>query len=137
VPEQWRISVERLPRYGLPVVWVQLNDWLGVSMVLSTGEPSSCLSDRIAQWLNPGLGRGRRLIPSDAGIVVARLIGLGSLTIRTLDGTLLRVAPFTAALTNRPQVLGIGGVLGNDFLGRYDRLTYELGPPDVLTLDVN
>jgi hypothetical protein len=34
-----------------------------------------------------------------------------------------------------PEALGVSGFLGTDFLARFQRVTYELGPPDTLILE--
>ena len=53
----------------------------------------------------------------------------------TRDGRWIPLGGVTAVLTNRPRVLGVGGLLGIDLLAGFRRLEYELGPPDTLVLE--
>lgn len=123
----WRIRVERLPRDRLPLVWVKLNSWLEVAMVLSTGEPTTCIGERVAQDLQrlAPVPSGRRVIPSDAGRVIARTVRLRSVVIPTIAGGPLEFAPWTVAVSPRPEVLRVGGLIGVDILATFQRLTYE------------
>ena len=79
--------------------------------------------------------RGRRTVPADAGIVIARTIRVHDLAIRTRHEGWLSFGELVVAITNRPSVLGIGGLLGVDFLARFRCIAYRLGPPDELILE--
>lgn len=106
-------------------------------MVLATTDPTTCLAPTIAEYLRRAapLPGGRRVIPSDTGPVIARTVRLNRLAIATIDGRWLEWAPGTAAIAFRPQALGVGGLLGIDALARFRRVTYEIGPPDLLVLE--
>jgi hypothetical protein len=83
----------------------------------------------------PVARRGRRVVPGDAGLLLAPLVRLRDLELRTADGGWLSLGPLSVAITNRPRVLGVGGLLGVDVLARFRRIQFELGPPDQLTLE--
>lgn len=83
----------------------------------------------------PPAGRGRRVVPGDAGLLLAPIFRLRDLELRTVDGGWLSLAPLTVAVTNLRRVLGVGGLLGVDVLGRFRRIQVELGPPDQLLLE--
>jgi hypothetical protein len=134
---QWTLGVRRLPRYQLPLIRVLLNGWLVVDRALSTAEPITSIALKVAEDLQrtrpmPG---GRIIIPSDSGRVIARTIRLPSLRIPTLSGGPIDLAPWRVAVAVRPQSLGVGGLLGTDFLARFTRIAFEAGPPDRLRLE--
>jgi hypothetical protein len=137
VPLIWRVRVERLPRYPLPLISVRLNGWLNLQMVLSSGESTTSIAPPVAEQLQSGapLRRGRRVIASDAGPTIARLARVDRLEIRTIDGHWPDCTPRVVAIAFRPQALGVGGLLGNDVRIRFKRLAYEFGPPDLLVLE--
>ncbi len=95
------------------------------------------LAPAIAEQLQgtPLRGRGRRIIPGDAALSLVRIVTLQHLAVQAMDGQWLTWSPWTAAVSFRPQVIGVGGVLGIDILPRFRRLAYELGPPDTLLLE--
>ena len=139
MPGQWTLTIRRLPREQLPLIRVRLNNWLQVDMVLSTGECITSLAPRVAEDLTrtrviPG---GRRVIPSDSGRVIARTLRLPSLVIPTRSGGPIELAPWPVAIAMRPQALGVGDLLGTDFLAQFKRIAYDFGPPDTLLLDVD
>ncbi|GEM_PF-2208932 len=135
----WRVRVRRLPRYGLPFVWVRLDGLVSAGMVVSSGEPSTVLAPLVADDVRRYAGavpsRGRRVIAGDAAPLIVPLQRVRSLEVPAADGDRLRLGPITAAVSPRAQVLGVGGILGVDLLSRFARITYELGPPDWLTLE--
>jgi hypothetical protein len=139
VPRTWRIRVQRLPRYGLPVIRVWLDGLYNAGMVLSSGEPSTVLAPLVAEDLRRfagrELGRGRRVIAGDAAPLIVPLQRVRSLEIRDADGDVLRLGPIVAAISPRAQVLGAGGILGVDLLSRFARATFEADPPDWLILE--
>ncbi len=80
---------------------------------------------------------GRRAVPGDAGMVIVRTLRLHSLAVATTPTGWLPLTWFGVAVTYRPQVLGVGGMLGADFLARFRRITFEVGPPDALILEAD
>ena len=74
-------------------------------------------------------------MPSDAGPVIAPILRLEDLAFYASPGGWQSRGPLVVAVTVRPQMLGVGGLLGVDFFARFRRVTYELGPPDTLVLE--
>ncbi len=111
-------------------------------MVLSTGEPAASIAPTIAAQIQIGAlpGRGRRVIPSDVGPLIAKLAGLQRMELRAIDGQWIDVTLPALALSYRSQALGVGGLLGNDVLVKFKRLAFALvahrcSPPDLLVLE--
>ena len=116
-------------------------------MIVASTEPTTCIAQDVANSLDfaltldrmpnrmPTVRRGRRVVPGDAGMLLAPLFHLRDLELRTADGGWLSLGPLTVAVTNRPRVLGVGGLLGVDVLARFRRIQFELGPPDRLLLE--
>lgn len=108
-------------------------------MVISSGEPSTVLAPLVAEDLRRYAGalpgRGRRVIVGDAAPLIVARQGVSSLEVRDTDGDLLQLGPVVTAVSPRAQVLGVAGILGVDLLSRFARITYDLGPPDVLILE--
>ncbi len=109
---------------------------------MSSGESSTSIAGREAEDLRRiemldqrRAEGGRRVIPSDVGILIARTFRLRSMSIRTVTNEWLRHAPYVVTITTRPQVLGVSGIIGADFLVRFRRIVYEFGPPDTLILE--
>lgn len=75
------------------------------------------------------------MVPSDVGPLIARRLRLESIALLASPGGWRTWGPLVVAITNRPEALGVGGLLGVDFLARFQRVTYEFGPPDTLILD--
>ncbi|HEY7293694.1 MAG TPA: hypothetical protein VH916_01585, partial [Dehalococcoidia bacterium] len=84
--EEWRIAVGRLRRHGVPLLVVRFNGLLDGELVLATSEPSTTLAPQVAEYLRFGEppGRGRRIVPSDSGSLIASTLRLRSLSIPTL-----------------------------------------------------
>jgi hypothetical protein len=143
LPEQWQIPVTRLLRFQLPTVAVRFSGTLEGTMIVASAEPSTCIVEDVAKHLGfaltmervPPIGRGRRVVPGDAGMLLAPIFRLRDLELKTADGGWLSLGQLTVAVTNRPRVLGVGGLLGVDVLGRFRRIQFELGPPDHLSLE--
>ncbi len=121
----------------MPLLPVRFNDLLDGELVLATSEPSTTIAPQVAEYLRFGgpPGRGRRVIPSDAGSLIANVLRLHSLSIPTLGGSPLELGPCTVAIAHRPEALGVAGLLGVDLLQRFTRICYEAGPPALLTLE--
>jgi hypothetical protein len=143
LPEQWQIPVTRLPRYRLPVVVVRFSGSLEGTMIVASTEPSTCIVEDVVDHFGfaltmdrvPAAPRGRRVVPGDAGLLLAPIFRLRDLELKTADGGWLSLGPLTVAVTNRPRVLGVGGLLGVDVLARFRRIQFDLGPPDDLLLE--
>ena len=141
--EQWRIQLRRLPRFHLPTLTVRFAGAFLGTMIVASAEPTTCIAEDVAKHLGfaltmervPPAGRGRRVVPGDVGLLIAHVFHLRDLELRTADGGWLSLGPLTVAITNRPRVLGVGGLLGVDVLARYRRIQFELGPPDRLLLE--
>jgi hypothetical protein len=108
-------------------------------MVVSSGEPSTVLAQRIAgdlhRFAGTEQGRGRRVIAGDAAPLIVHLHRVRSLEIGDVSGEYLRLGPIVTAISPRAETLGAGGILGVDLLSRFVRVTYEVGPPDWLLLE--
>ncbi len=139
MPRTRRVGVRRLPRYGLPYIWVRLDGYYTAGMVVSSGEPSTVLAATVAEDLRRfsgrELGRGRRMIAGDAAPLIVHLHRVRTVEIRDVSGEYLRLGPIVAAISPRAQVLGAGDILGVDLLSRFARVSYEVGPPDWLVLE--
>ncbi len=106
-------------------------------MVLATSEVSTTLAPRVAEYLRAGQppGRGRRVIPSDSGPLIANILRLQGLTVPTLGTAPLELGPCIVAVAYRAEALGVAGLLGVDLLARFTRMSYKAGPPGLLTLE--
>jgi hypothetical protein len=112
-------------------------------MVLASSEPVTALAPAVAAHLRrettfehlPRRWRGRALAPTDVGLTIVPLLRLRSVEIAAAGGAWVSVGPLAAVVTGRPQVLGVGGLLGADILIRFRRLEYDIGPPDALVLE--
>lgn len=135
------MRVQRTVRYQAPFVTVRVNHLarvpLEIPMALATSEPSSCIVPEVVAHLRATgvVAGGRRAVSRVDGSLIARTVRLQSLAIQSLTGEWLVVAPFTVAVLHNPEALGVSGYLGTDFLGRFKRIIYELGPPDTLILE--
>jgi hypothetical protein len=105
--------------------------------VLPTSEPSTTVAPQVAEYLRYGAppGRGRRVVPSDSGSLIANVLRLRSLSIPTINAGPIELGPCTVAIAHRPEALGVAGLLGVDLLRRFVRICYEAGPPALLTLE--
>ena len=131
-----RLKVEWLPPYGVPYVSAMLDRFWEVSLALTPGDRSSILASRAADSMFRTPSPGRRLLPTDVGIVVARIITFESLIIPAHVRQPIEIRPFTFAVGYRPEVLGLGGTLGRDFFSRFRRISFEqTGTESFLTLE--
>ena len=110
---------------------------LAAYLLLAPNEPGSCIAPDVARHITETsrVRGGRRAVSGIDGTVIARTLRLESLVVGARGGDRLTIAPFTVAVLHAPRAHGAGGWLGLDFLGRFSRITYEIGPPDTLVLE--
>lgn len=136
MPDRWQVRVDRLPRYGLPLVTVRLSDLLRVQLVVSPADATTSFAHHVADYLHgPTRGRGRRIILSDTGPTVARIVRLQQFDLQLVGNEWLELGPLVVAIAARPEAIGVGGMLGLDILARFSRVSVEIGPPNTLILE--